>query len=119
MAEILFLDVNQLVWLDETGSDNRDRIHKFGYSLKGEPPIYNRILHRGGRISAICAMSTDSLLAYTFMKGTVNGEKFLEFIQGTLVPLVKLTYQLTLYIDFPARRYSRSMSSMFTLWGFS
>ena len=85
MAEIQFLDVNQLVWLDETGSDNRDRIRKFGYSLKGEPPIYNRILHRGERISAICAMSTDDLLTYTLTKGTVNGEKFLEFIQGTLI----------------------------------
>ena len=30
-------------------------------------------------------MSTDGLLAYTLTKGTVNGEKFLEFIQGTLI----------------------------------
>ena len=85
MAEIQFFDVNQLVWLDETGSDNRDRIRKFGYSLKGEPPIYNRILHCGECISVICAMSADGLLAYTFTKGTVNDKKFLEFIQGTLI----------------------------------
>ena len=78
MAEIQFLDENQLVWFDETGSDNRDRIRWFGYSLKGEPPIYNRILHRGERTSAICVMSTDGLLAYTLTKGTVNGKKFLQ-----------------------------------------
>lgn len=40
----------------------------------------------GERISAIGATSTDGLLAYKFMKGTVNGERFLDFIQGMLVP---------------------------------
>ena len=85
MAEIQFFGVNQLVWVDETGSDNRDSIRKFGYSLKGKPPVYNRFLHRGERISAICAMSTNGVLEYTFTKGTVNGEVFLDFIQGTLI----------------------------------
>ena len=47
MAEIQFFGVNQLVWVNETGSDIRDSIRKFGYSLKGEPPVYNRFLHRG------------------------------------------------------------------------
>ena len=30
-------------------------------------------------------MSTDGVLACTFTKGTVNGEKFLDFILGTLL----------------------------------
>ena len=40
MTLIHFFGVNQLVWVDETGSDNRDSISKFGYSLKGEPPDF-------------------------------------------------------------------------------
>lgn len=34
-AEIQFYQVNQFVWLDETGSDRRDQMRKFGYSSKG------------------------------------------------------------------------------------
>lgn len=85
-ANALLFDVNQLVWVDETGCDRRDHIRKFGYSLRGVSPIYNRLLHRGERISAIGAMCTGGLLAYKFMKGSVNGEKFLEFVIGTLIP---------------------------------
>ena len=33
MAEISFLDPNMLVWLDETGSDRRNAIRKYGYGL--------------------------------------------------------------------------------------
>lgn len=86
MADVLLFNVNQLVWVDETGCDRRDQIRKFGYSLKGQSPVYNRLLHRGQRISAIGAMCTDGLLACEYMKGTVNGERFLEFAMGTLVP---------------------------------
>ena len=42
-------------------------------------PVYNRLLHHGERISAIC------VLACKFMKGTVNGKRFLDFLQGTLI----------------------------------
>ena len=86
MSEISFFDVIQFVWIDETGCDRRDNIRKFGYSLLGDTPVYNRFLHRGNRISAIAAVSTDGLLAYEFYKGTVNGETFLDFIQGVLIP---------------------------------
>ena len=86
ISEVQFFHVNQFVWLDESGCNRRDQIRKFGYSLRGEPPVYHRFLHRGERISAICAMSTEGLMAYKLLKGTVNGERFLEFIQGVLIP---------------------------------
>ena len=86
-AEILlFNSVDKFVWADETGSDRRDQIRKFGYSLRGESPVYRRLLSRGERISTIGAICTDGLVAYKFVKGTVNGEKFCEFLQGTLIP---------------------------------
>ena len=56
MAEMDFFDISQIVWLDETGSDKRDNIRKFGYSLKGQRPVYHRLLHRGKRISAVAAI---------------------------------------------------------------
>ena len=85
-AEVQFYNVRQFVWVDETGSDRRDQMRKFGYSLKGEPPVYHRILHRGKRISAIAAMSVTGLLCYKLYKGSINGSTFLEFVQGWLIP---------------------------------
>ena len=85
-AEVQFHRVSQFVWVDETGSDRKDQIRKFGYALKGESPVYHRLLHRGRRISAIAAMSISGVLAYNLVRGSVNGERFLEFVQGKLVP---------------------------------
>ena len=86
MAEMDFFDISQIVWLDETGSDKRDNIRKFGYSLKGQRPVYHRLLHRGKRISAVAAICTDGLVALELNDGTFNGEKFKDFILGTLIP---------------------------------
>ena len=44
------------VWVDETGSDKRKAMRKFGYSFRGTPPVYHRFLVRGKRISAIAAI---------------------------------------------------------------
>ena len=86
LAEVQFYDVRQFVWVDETGSDDRNRRRKFGYSLRGEPPVCHHLLHRGRRISAIVAMSTDGVVTYDLVHGSVNGEKFIQFLQGKLVP---------------------------------
>lgn len=86
MAEMQFFTVDQLVWLDETGCDKRDHIRKMGYAMKGDRPVYHRILHRGQRISAIAAMCSDGVIALELEGGTYNGDKFVEFITGTLIP---------------------------------
>ena len=41
---------------------------------------------RGQRISIITALSTDGVVAYEIIKGTVNGDAFLEFVHGNLIP---------------------------------
>lgn len=86
MAEVLNYRKEMFVFIDETGSDRRDHIRKFGYALKGVPPIYHRWLVRGKRTSAIAAICCDGLIEYELISGTVNGEIFLKFIQGHLIP---------------------------------
>jgi len=39
-----------LIFLDETGSDRRDSIREYGYSLRGKPLVTHRLLVRGQRI---------------------------------------------------------------------
>ena len=45
MAEVQMFDAKQFVWVDETGWDRRDKVRKFGYALRGQRPVYHRLLH--------------------------------------------------------------------------
>ena len=85
-TEMQYFDVHQLVWLDETGCDKRDHIRRMGYDLRGERPVCKRLLHRGQRISAITAMCTDGVIALDLQAGTFNGDKFVQFLIGNLIP---------------------------------
>ena len=49
------------VWVDETGSDARNYMRKFGFSLRGMRAECHRIILRGERISAVAAISSDGL----------------------------------------------------------
>ncbi len=46
------------VFVDETGSDRRDTMRKFGYSLRGKPAKALQIFGRGKYVTAIAAIST-------------------------------------------------------------
>ncbi len=95
MAEIIDYPGDFFVWLDETGSDKRDHIRKFGYQIRGLPPVYHRYLVRGTRLSTISALSSEGLIAHEIMTGTTNGDKLYDFLQGNLIPCMQ---------SFPAPR---------------
>ena len=86
MAQVLQYDPEYFVWVDESGSDAKSHIRKFGYALRGQTPIYHRFLARGKRISAIAAISCEGLVGVELTTGNVNADKCLEFVQGTLIP---------------------------------
>ena len=85
MGNILQCSTDWLVFLDETGCDNRDQIRRYGYSLIGEPPVHHRFLNRGTRISTICALSQEGLAYYKLLTATTNGDKFYDFIRGSIM----------------------------------
>ena len=62
---------------------------KFGYALSGVTPHYHRFLAYGKRVSAIAAISSDSLVGVAVSTGSVNGSAFLDFVRGTLIPEMK------------------------------
>ena len=86
MAQVLQFPREYFVWVDETGSDARTHIRRFGYSLLGIPPVYTRTLARGKRISAIAAISSDGLRSVELTYNSVDSDKFIDFIRGTLIP---------------------------------
>ena len=68
-----------LVFLDETGSDRRDAMHKFGYTLRGKPAKAHRPLFRGNHVTAIAAMSLKGMFPFKFVEGGVDAAQFMEF----------------------------------------
>ena len=83
-ANISHLTADHFAWVDETGSDARNHIRKFGYTLIGVTPMVPRLLARGRRVSAIAAISTSGLIGLELTMGTLNGDTFADFVRGTL-----------------------------------
>ena len=71
---------------DETGSDHRNCMRKYGYALWGMTPTTHRLLHRGTRINAIAGITTSGLVALDLVTTSVTGEVFLDFAMGSLIP---------------------------------
>lgn len=75
-----------LIFVDETGSDRRSALRRYGYSLKGKPATTDTLLVRGRRYSAIAAMALDGIVDVHITSGGVNGDVFCEFIEKNLLP---------------------------------
>ena len=89
MADISTYDPRMFVWLDETGCDHRNTLRKYGYSLRGIPICDHRLLVRGKRYSAIPVVSIDGIHDVYITEGTVNGEKFADFVKSCLLPVLQ------------------------------
>lgn len=72
--------------MDETGCDKRNTIQKYGYSVRGRPVCDQRLLVRGTRYSAIPILSLDGIHDVYLAEGTMNGDRFIHFLQVCLLP---------------------------------
>ena len=77
-----------LLWIDETGCDRRNSLRRYGYSVRGTP-AHEFVLRIGGkRYSAITVMSMKGVQDVYLCEGSVNGDRFLDFVRRTLLPLL-------------------------------
>ncbi len=74
VSDVSVYNKDMLVFLDETGSDRRNCIRRYGYSLRGKPLVSHKLLVTGERISAIAFMSVNGMLDCKTVKENVNGE---------------------------------------------
>ena len=74
------------VFVDEMGSDKRDTMRKFAYSLRGKPAFSRKLLVRGKRVSAIAGISCAGLLDCYPVIGSVTADKFKHYAENALVP---------------------------------
>ena len=86
VQEMTVYNRDMFVFVDETGSDRRDSLRRYGYSLRGKPARSQKLLVRGKRVSAIGALSGSGMLGCHMVEGSVNADTFEEFIEKSLLP---------------------------------
>ena len=86
MSQCFMFNVDQFVWIDETGSDARDQSRKYGYALRGQTPVVHRFLTRGTRTNAIAAICSSGVVSVELVKSTVNGQVFFDYVRSCLIP---------------------------------
>ena len=52
-VEVALYNPDMFIFLDETGSDGRNALRKYGYSLQGIPAASHKLLIRGEHLSTI------------------------------------------------------------------
>ena len=79
---------DMFIWIDETGSDRRNSIRKYGYSLRGITPRVCQLHVSGKRISAIPVLTTRGIEDLYLTSGSVNGDIFEDFICQCVLPIL-------------------------------
>jgi transposase len=82
-----YFSANQLVFIDETGSDERTGDRQYGWARIGERARVSRWFGRRDRVSLLGAYTIEGYIAGITFSGTCNAELFEEFIIDYLLPL--------------------------------
>jgi transposase len=86
VSDVSMYSKDMLVFLDESGLDKRNTLRKYGYSLRGRPPICCTELSRGRHLSLIASISTAGVNDCQLVEGGVNGDIFYEYVEKILLP---------------------------------
>ena len=70
-ADVSLYKLEMLIFIDESGSNDRDTLRKYGYSIRGKPPRSLKLLVYGEWVSVITALSNDSVETLRVVRGIV------------------------------------------------
>ena len=84
-SDVSLYEHHMLVFIDEVGTDQRNTLRKYGYSLCGRTPHSCDLLVRGERISIIAIMTNSGVKDLYVVRGGVDGDAFLDFIDKCLL----------------------------------
>lgn len=84
-AECADIPKEYWVWLDEAGVDDLSNQRTAGWSLLGRACVRRALFFRGQRYSLLPAFTTQGIIALDLFEGSVNKERFLQFIHEQLV----------------------------------
>jgi hypothetical protein len=81
-AQCSLFSREQLVWLDETGSNSKDHNCEFGYAIRGTTPVSHRSLV-GRESMPLLHLHQMEFIAVDTVVGTVDGQTSFDFLWGT------------------------------------
>ena len=88
IREQRLLDSTHLVFIDET-SVNTNMTRAFGRALRGERVIGRVPFGAWRTLTFVAALRCDRMVAPMMIKGAINGEAFLAYVEQCLVPTLK------------------------------
>lgn len=87
LYDLQFYSASQLVFVDESGSDDRTGDRFYGWSTEGSRAVVRRWLQNRDRVSVLPAYTIEGYIASQTFYGTCDGEIFESFIIDRLLPL--------------------------------
>ena len=87
-VDVRLYDPSMLVFVDKTGTDMRDNLRKYGYSVRGKPVVLHKLAFCGHRVSVIVAMTSNGILDYKLTQDTVDSDELKDFVEGLLPMLM-------------------------------
>ena len=85
VSDVAIYPRETLLFIDEMGTDRKDAIRMYGYSLRGKALKAQKLLVRGEHISCIAAMSMEGIVAIKIASCSVDGDTFYNFICTSLL----------------------------------
>ena len=86
VTDVALCHADTLIFIDKTGCDCRNTIRRHGYGVRGKPVQCQKLVVRGERISVIVALTVNGILELQIVRGSVNDDIFMDFIQRVLLP---------------------------------
>ena len=90
-AEYGDIPAEYFVWLDESSVDDRTNQRNQGWANLGRACVRRATFIRGQRYSVLPALTADGFIALDIFEGSVNKDRFLQFLNDNLV-CTKLLY---------------------------
>ena len=75
----------QIVCIDEAGVDDHTNVHRSGWAPLGQAFVRRTSFLRGWKYSILPALSLDGILTLDIFEDSANRERFIEFLQNSLV----------------------------------
>jgi len=95
LCKICQYSTEQLVFVDESASNERTAERRYGWSIRGDPCRVKRSNKRSKRWSVLPAITVDGYIACSIYQDSFTKQRFNTFIRQDLLPLMNV---------YPARR---------------
>jgi len=86
MAQLSQWTAEQLVFLDESAADERNKDRKFGWAPVGLPAAVSTLFRRSERWSVLPAYTVNGYLAWEVRQGSYTAELFNAFVRDKVLP---------------------------------